>query len=224
MPAWNASVLRVLGIGILGALVAVAASGAAGESEQWGVFLQPRGGQVLQAGQWVEVVWTPLPPQVEEFEILLSLDDGASFTVRLTPQLDPAIRVFHWRVPNLPTRQARLQLRIGIDHREIEGPTGELLEIRGVSHLPAAGARWLGGELWLTPGWAPSALFEPRSMKVNHPQVQPGLELVAAVVPTKDLWQVVDSGWVGEIDLSFPSPTAGTRPLDHRPRDLPLRR
>jgi hypothetical protein len=54
--------------------------------------------------------------------------------------------------------------------------------------------------------------------------VQSGQELVAAVVPTKDLWQLVDSGQAGEMDLSFPSALARISARDHRPRDLPLRR
>ena len=50
-------------------------------------------------------------------ELVLSVDGGASFAVRVTASLDPGRREWEWRVPALPTEHARLLLRTGIDER-----------------------------------------------------------------------------------------------------------
>lgn len=117
---------------------------------QWGEILKPTRGQVLHAGEWAEVEWTALPAGVEEFELLLSLDNGAGTTVRLTPQLDPSLGVYRWRVPNLPAEHARIRLRVGIDENEVLGPLGEPFEIVGESARPLVGLRWREGEWWTT--------------------------------------------------------------------------
>lgn len=46
-------------------------------------------------------------------ELLLSIDGGRSFPVRLTRDLTPQTSALFWRVPALPTRHARLALRAG---------------------------------------------------------------------------------------------------------------
>ena len=59
---------------------------------------QPAAGVRLMAGSTTAVRWTQLPAEVEEFELLLSLDGDPSFTVRLTPQRDPSSRELSWEV------------------------------------------------------------------------------------------------------------------------------
>jgi len=57
-------------------------------------------------------------PAVEEWEAFLSLDGGAHYAIRITPHLDVGLRRVLWRVPETPTRDARLLLRFGDEHQE----------------------------------------------------------------------------------------------------------
>lgn len=56
--------------------------------------------------------------EADEMELLLSLDGGRTFPVRITSELSPTARVTWWRVPNLPTAHARLALRTGTSERD----------------------------------------------------------------------------------------------------------
>lgn len=109
---------------------------------------RPAGGDALYAGEMIEVRWTALPDAVNECELLLSLDGGRDFTVRLTPRLDRTTRELSWRVPNLPTRQARLRLRVGVAGREIESSMSSGFTIVGASTSPLAPVRLAHGEWW----------------------------------------------------------------------------
>ena len=184
---------------------------------------QPVAGQVLRAGEWTEVAWTALPPEVEEFELLLSLDDGASFTVRLTPQLDPGLGRYRWRVPNFPTARARIQLRVGIDHHEIERPAGAAFEIVGEVAQPPAGLRWHDGEWWTSSHTWPAPPFErlPSHLSTTTPATP---EVVAALSfqdPTAALEAAA---------RAFQAPSTMRRAVqaappvtDHTPLDTPQR-
>jgi hypothetical protein len=208
-----------MGAGV--ACVLLAASAFAGE--QWGEIRRPSGGQALRAGEWVEVEWTALPPEVEEFELLLSLDDGASFAVRLTPQLNPAISSFRWRVPNFPTSRARIQLRVGIDHREIERPPGEAFEIAGEAARPLAGLRWHEGEWWATSHTWPAPPLErlPSRFTMTPPATPEVVGALSFQDPTADLDAAVRA-------FQAPSPmrrTVRAAPpvTDHTPINIPQR-
>jgi hypothetical protein len=56
-------------------------------------LISPTAGQVLYPGQQVRVEWTATIPKTEaggcEMEVWLSLDGGRSFTLCLTPHIDP---------------------------------------------------------------------------------------------------------------------------------------
>ena len=82
-------------------------------------LLSPTAGQVLHPGQIVRVEWKPSIsykwPSGCEIELWLSLDGGQTFTMRLTPSLDPNTRFFYWTVPNTPTNQAVLEIRFGCE-------------------------------------------------------------------------------------------------------------
>lgn len=86
-------------------------------------LVAPAGGEPLQAGSLAELAWEPEAPfdrldRIEEWEAFLSLDGGAHYTVRITPHLDRGLRRVLWQVPAAPTRDARLLLRFGDEHRE----------------------------------------------------------------------------------------------------------
>jgi len=67
----------------------------------------------LVAGSLETARLEPALSGAEERELVLSLDGGRSFPVRLTAEIDPADRETTWRVPALPTAHAVLALREG---------------------------------------------------------------------------------------------------------------
>ncbi len=88
-------------------------------SESWGTRRTPleRLPRELRAGEVVEIRWESPPADVEEMELLLSIDDGRHFTLRISPEIDPGTRRFRWRVPNLGTETARIAMRVGREAR-----------------------------------------------------------------------------------------------------------
>jgi hypothetical protein len=101
----------------------------------------------FRAGDVVNLQWTPLPPEAEEFELLLSLDGGRHF-VRLTEMQGPGARTLEWRVPNLPSGDARLRLRMGRMGEEIELELSAPFTIVGSEDKPVAGVSFREGEWW----------------------------------------------------------------------------
>jgi hypothetical protein len=94
-----------------------------------GGVVSPAAGEKLLSAGLVEVRWEALPEGAEEGELLLSLDGGATFPLRIGPRLDPSARSAWWVVPALPAGAARLRLRVGIEGREIECEPSGLFEI-----------------------------------------------------------------------------------------------
>jgi hypothetical protein len=82
-------------------------------------LISPQAGQVLYPGQIVRVEWKPSIsytwPSYCELELWLSLDGGRSYTLPITPSLDPNARFFYWTVPNMPSNAAVLQIRFGCE-------------------------------------------------------------------------------------------------------------
>jgi hypothetical protein len=80
-------------------------------------LISPRAGQLLLPGQVVRVQWTAEFPDVDpstcETEVLLSLDGGKTIYMLLTEQRSPKIQYFDWTVPNAPTNDAVLDIRLG---------------------------------------------------------------------------------------------------------------
>jgi hypothetical protein len=95
-------------------------------------LLSPAAGQELTAGTEAVVEWEglALPPHADEWEAYLSIDGGKTWPLRITPHLDLSIRRFTFRVPDLPTEEARLLLRFGDERREVEMETPQRFAIR----------------------------------------------------------------------------------------------
>lgn len=93
-----------------------------------GRFAAPGAGAPLEAGATVRVAWD-LPGEqgrgreFDEMELVLSLDGGRTFPVRVTRDLDPSARSLFFRVPALPAAHVRLALRVG----ESEEPGNETI-------------------------------------------------------------------------------------------------
>ncbi len=73
----------------------------------------PQGSARVQAGDVEVAVLEPARGGVEERELVLSLDGGKSFLVRLTAEIGLGDLRALWRVPELPTDHAVLALREG---------------------------------------------------------------------------------------------------------------
>jgi hypothetical protein len=90
------------------------------------VLTAPADGTELAGGQWTELAWEPAGDgpawsaieAAEEWELFLSVDAGASFSVRLTPHLDLERRHVSFEVPNLASDDVRLLFRYGDERRE----------------------------------------------------------------------------------------------------------
>lgn len=133
-------------LAVLGALPAAAFEEVSGAPPAIRL-LAPETGTALVAGGTAELAWEPLPSfatldEVEEWEAFLSLDGGRTYPFRLTPHLDQDVRRFRWRVPPVPTDDARLLFRFGDERRE----TAVLVAQRFVIAPPAVPAP-LGDEI-----------------------------------------------------------------------------
>ena len=84
-------------------------------------LISPAAGEELIAGSFATIEWEglALPEHVEEWEAFLSVDGGRTWPLRVTPHLDAGIRHFAFRVPEFPTREARILLRFGDEKREV---------------------------------------------------------------------------------------------------------
>jgi hypothetical protein len=83
-------------------------------------LISPKPGDVLVAGQTVQVKWkVRIPKGLDltwcEQETFLSIDGGQTFRWRISGQLSPKVTSFDWVVPDLPTGNAVLNLHFGTD-------------------------------------------------------------------------------------------------------------
>ncbi len=103
---------------------------------------------VLGPGRTVEVRWSGLPHSAAEVELLLSLDEGRTYSVRLTEDLDPGGGSYLWEVPRLETGRARLAIRMGLDGRELIAASTSTFEIAPDRSASPVRLRWCSGEIW----------------------------------------------------------------------------
>src|SRR5215471_21524952 len=82
-------------------------------------LISPRAGQVLYPGQHVKVEWRSVLPNINlgtcEKEVWLSLDGGNTFTIWISPWLNPKAESFDWIVPNTLTNAAVMDIRFGCE-------------------------------------------------------------------------------------------------------------
>ncbi|HSB35902.1 MAG TPA: hypothetical protein VLH41_03445 [Thermoanaerobaculia bacterium] len=103
----------------LAACLLASASASRAESP---AFLSPAAGAPLLSGTTVTVQWSPgaAPDDIREMELVLSLDGGRSFDLRVTGEIEPGVTRVAWRVPEISARNARLALRAGAGSRDSE--------------------------------------------------------------------------------------------------------
>ena len=122
--------LHALGGRLLAAAVTLLGAAASlGASQP--AFLSPSHGEALAPGAVVQVEWrsaceSDIPPGFDEAELVLSLDGGLTYPIRVSRELDPCESTLSWRVPAIATDSARLALRMGEAN---DGESEELAEI-----------------------------------------------------------------------------------------------
>lgn len=126
----------------------------------------PAAGERVSPGATLEARWTlsPSDPRVgEEAELLLSLDGGHSFPLRVSREVMPESGRAVWRVPSLPSAHARLALRTGRrgeDESESVILVGAEFEI-AVAQSGAAEELFRGRDEWTTRAAARDAGASP---------------------------------------------------------------
>jgi hypothetical protein len=82
-------------------------------------LISPRVGQVLHPGQKIRVEWRSALPDIDlgacDMEVWLSVDGRRTFTMWISPWLDPKAQYFDWTVPNTPTNAAVMDIRFGCE-------------------------------------------------------------------------------------------------------------
>lgn len=82
-------------------------------------LISPIAKQVFYPGQKIRVEWKSVLPPINldgcETEVWLSLDGGKTFSMCITPVLDPKTQYFYWNVPNTPTNEAVMDVRFGCE-------------------------------------------------------------------------------------------------------------
>ena len=112
-------------------------------------FSQPEEGASLHEGDTIQIRWSGVPADAEEIELLLSVDGGEHFSLRLTDELDSSSGSFLWRVPSLLTDAASLAIRVGSHGEEIVSAPGPLFRLSHSPSTPSVLLRWKAGEIWV---------------------------------------------------------------------------
>ncbi len=149
------------------------------------ILLPPAAARALHPGEMVELRWRGVPREAEEMELLLSLDGGRSFVVRVTPDLDGDRGAFSWRVPPFPSVQARLAMRINLAGREVVAAQSAPFRIAADRRAAPWTVRSRGGDLWLggPDGDAAGEVGRELAAGAPQPRISPVWPGMAALAP-----------------------------------------
>ncbi|MEP7010306.1 MAG: hypothetical protein ABJC13_08310 [Acidobacteriota bacterium] len=184
-------------------------------------FVQPVTGSTLTAGDEVAVRWAGAPAAVREMELLLSVDGGRRFAVRLTRELAGDASTYLWRVPQLPSGAARLALRVNLDGREVEvGTSAPFAIAAGVETAgPAGSIELIRGELWWTERAVPGSEGEHLALAgLDAPLPEPRVLPAAGESMLADLRSPAFAPRPAALSTYVPRmPAASGQPLSTRP-------
>jgi hypothetical protein len=134
----------------------------------------------VRAGDRVEIRWGALPSEVDELELLLSVDGGRSYPLRVSPELDGHEISFVWSVPNLAVAAARVRLRMRYAGVEIESEATSGFEIQYRADAPRDYELVHEGQWWAGPdGYETGPAYD--SMRPGGPRFVSGAHHPAAV-------------------------------------------
>jgi len=115
------------------------------------------GPQPLQAGSVFNIAWTTTgSSNIDNIELRYSTDDGATFPIGnlIFFTTDPSVSSYAWTVPNTPTTQARLRLKVGKKSGDaVEVTVGPFAIVAGTGGSPLpeiTGATVSGKKLYIT--------------------------------------------------------------------------
>ena len=91
-------------------------------------LLLPRSGMV-RAGERIDLRWAGDVRDVDELEIMLTIDGPQRRTLQISPELDPVRGVFVWRVPEMGRGYGRFRVRYHLDGHEVEGTPSARFEL-----------------------------------------------------------------------------------------------
>src|SRR5262249_23259357 len=102
-------------------------------------FLRPIAGERFQAGDSIEVSWRldrSAYGSFDEMELVLSLDEGRTFPVRVTGELSRGAGGVMWRVPALRSSRVRRALRGGSDEERDAKTIAAVSEVFEITPAP----------------------------------------------------------------------------------------
>jgi hypothetical protein len=188
--------VHCLGRPLAPVLAALALLAGPATADDGGLMLFSTAGTQVRADDVVELRWTPLPGDVDELELLLSLDGTWEQPLRLTEQIDPRTLSFAWRVPNLPAGAARIRIRFGGPRGEQLAPPSAPFTIIGAPSRPTAGLAWSRAELWVVEPGAANPSRATRRPPSLHEAADRHEILAAGLAPeTPDAGAC---GWTGQ--------------------------
>jgi hypothetical protein len=159
----------------------------------------------VHAGQVLDIRWNTVPADVDEIELVLSVDGGRHYPIRISAELSGHENSFQWRVPNLGVREARLRLRAHHHGREIEsGPGNEFAIIADPTRaaelgLVHEGGWWDGfdaidGDAHGLTGSLPAFRNRDGSSDTEAPPRDRLLDTPADPTPAASLWAAARAG------------------------------
>ena len=175
----------------------------------------------VTAGEVVELRWEGVPPEVEELELVLSLDGGRSYTVRLCPELDGRTRSFAWTVPDLPAEQARLMLRVGGQEGERLGALSRPFRITHAEGAPRPDLAFHEGTMWT--GFEAPAGPLPAALAPRGPSLDEGAAAGPGALPEDGAQPVPPLRLLAPATTAPPTAPWACLRTSTPPRDVPLR-
>ena len=170
----------LIALAVLAGSAGFARRAAAADEDDWGRIPVP---ESVAAGETITLEIGEAPRDVEEMEVLLSLDDGRTFPVRVTREIEAGERELRWKVPALATRAARLRIRFGGDRgREEWGPLSAPFAI--VTHGEAADLRLFHENGWWEGLDGPAPRGPAGEFDSAGPRFVPGGTSGEAALPT----------------------------------------
>jgi hypothetical protein len=163
---------------------------------------------------------------IDEMEVLLSLDGGKTFSLRVTKEMSAGTHELRWRVPNLPTTTARIALRVGGEDGEVIRDVSGEFTIVGDATEPLEEVRPYRGE-WR----AGEALEEmPSRAPIDVPLFGGTGDSIRALRPQTDVNRTTAAAPSGAPPARRPEklePTSSAPPAPFPPapplRNVPLR-
>jgi hypothetical protein len=206
----------------LAAAVYLAATAVATAAEP-GSFRLPSAGDRFRPNESSTVSWSldsGALAERDEMELVLSLDGGATFPIRVTGRLSTAARSVVWRVPALPTGRAVLALRAGDDDEE-ESETifavSEPFAIAADPNIPPEALYPVAAE-WRTGDALDGAPVRTPSHNLASPEEGPEISSVGGSADESDTPPMVADAVPSE---SGPVANAPPRPRPPTPPRLP---